>query len=585
MASDVRGVALGLYVTDEVVTGVLARSTRGSVSIRAVGAVSTPAGCFADGIVRDPAQLGHAVRQLCRSLGTRTAAVSVAVASSVVDLRTLQLPEVPEREQRMLVRGELEQIGVLPHSKGGLDFLWVPTQRDDDRHDADAFVCSAPDAAIDSMRDAMRAAGLTIQCLEAVSFSLVRAASALPVGGEQAEASGYHGSGAAGGRRCAYLMPAADHSDLCFHDGVGVRYVRRIASGMREIAGAAAMDLDGMPPDASAPIWGAQDPAATEADIGRTYTGGGAGLFRQEVARSISYYGRGRAPDVLPERLWVLGPINDAERVRTVLEEQPLNLPVETADPLATFPLPPVSTSLLPTPDALLAALGAALAEASSSVPAINVAIQEADAVQRRKAPTTLAFGLAGSTVWMLCALAASVMLTVMEWRLQARSSSVTAKVAAAVAERAGPERDEKVYAAAVGKIDLSAVPAAEVLGRVAQAWTPGMTVNRIKLDAERKLDVEGLATTPEPMQTFSTTLARGDVLVVPIFDMMKQQATGGYEFRVTADWPDVAGHRYDPPAPQTTAGALSSGDLDALSNAQRTWRGGAAGMDGSVRQ
>jgi hypothetical protein len=268
-----------------------------------------------------------------------------------------------------------------------------------------------------------------------------------------------------------------------------------------------------------------------------------------------------------------------------VLESEQLNLPVTTDDPLDTFGLPPFSTSLLPTHDAILAALGAALAETSSSVPPINVAIQEADAVSRRKAPTTLAFRLAGSTVWMLCALAAAVTLTVLEWKLQARRTAVTARVAAAVAERAGPERDEKVYAAAVGRIDLSAVPAGEVLGRVARAWTPGMTVNRVKLDAERKLDVEGLATTPEPMQTFSATLARGDVLVVPIFDMMKQQATGGYEFRVTADWPDVAGRRYDPPAPQTTAGALSSGDLDALSNAQRTWRGGAAGMDGSVRQ
>ncbi|MCX6362459.1 MAG: hypothetical protein NT029_21920, partial [Armatimonadetes bacterium] len=170
------------------------------------------------------------------------------------------------------------------------------------------------------------------------------------------------------------------------------------------------------------------------------------------------------------------------------------------------------------------------------------------------------------------------------EWRLEARSAEVTTKVAAAVAERAGPERDEKVYAAAVGKIDISAVPAAEVMGRVARAWTSGLTVSRIKLDADRKLEVEGLATTPEPMQTFATTLSRGDVLVVPIFDMMKQQATGGYEFRVTTDWPDVGGRRHDPPAPQTTAGALDAGDLDALSHAKDTWRGGAAGMNGSVR-
>ena len=64
MASDVRGVTLGLYVTEDVITGVLARSARGSVSVRALGAVSTPAGCFAEGTVRDPAHLGHAVRQL-----------------------------------------------------------------------------------------------------------------------------------------------------------------------------------------------------------------------------------------------------------------------------------------------------------------------------------------------------------------------------------------------------------------------------------------------------------------------------------------------------------------------------------------
>ncbi|MCX6361237.1 MAG: pilus assembly protein PilM, partial [Armatimonadetes bacterium] len=400
MASDVRGVTLGIYVSEEAITGILARSTRGSVSIRAVGAVMTPPGIFADGMVREPAHLGHAVRQLCRSLGAKTASVSVAMSPSSVDLRALQLPDVPERERRMLVRGELEQIGALPHGKGGLDFLWAATQRDDERHDADVFACSAPDAAIDSMRDAMRAAGLTVHCLEASSLSLMRAAATLPVGDQVSDASGHSGGGSAAGRRCAYLMPSAEHSDLCFHDGTGVRFIRRITSGMREIAGASGIDVD-TSTAAAAPVWGATDPAATETDIAQAYGGGGMGLFRQEVVRSFQYYARGRAPDLLPERLRILGPAKDVERVRSVLE-QSLQVPMDTDDPLATFGLPPVSTSLLPMPDALLAALGAALAETASTVPPINVGMQEAEAVSRRQAPTTLAFGLAGSTVWVL---------------------------------------------------------------------------------------------------------------------------------------------------------------------------------------
>ena len=91
------------------------------------------------------------------------------------DLRALRLPEIPQAERRILVRGELEEADVLPPSHGAFDFLWIPAPIQEGRRQADVYAFYTGDQAVDATHQALRQAGLRLTHLEPAFVSLVRA--------------------------------------------------------------------------------------------------------------------------------------------------------------------------------------------------------------------------------------------------------------------------------------------------------------------------------------------------------------------------------------------------------------------------
>ncbi len=219
MASDTRGATLGLFIGKESIVAVFVRTDHGGTRITASGQAATPSGSVTEGAVMDPVRLGHAIRILLRTMKARPSSAVVAVPPEVCGMRAFRLPEVPERERRALVRGELETVEALRLGAGAFGFLWSEAPAQEDRKEADVFAFYCDDPIVDGIRETLAVAGLRLTAIEPYSIAVMRAYVRTrevlkPV---------------------ALLCPSANHSDLCILDGKEVRYLRRIVGGWDDI--------------------------------------------------------------------------------------------------------------------------------------------------------------------------------------------------------------------------------------------------------------------------------------------------------------------------------------------------------------
>ncbi len=510
MPADTRGTNLGLYLSPEVIIAAFSRTGRGQVRVAAVGTTTTPGGCLDGGGIRDPIRVGTAIRSLLRGMRSRATSASVVLPPSASAMRAFRLPDAPAREQRLLVRGELEQTGALPIGTGAFGFLWLQAPIEEERREADVFAFYADDALVDSVREALRIANLRLDAIEPYSVSTMRAYMAArsdtgPV---------------------ALLCPSADHTDLCIHDGSHVRYMRRIPGGWEEmrytrppLGDAAALGEDGSNAGAYAPGLGA-DPASTSA-----------AFLAAEVARSFAFYSREYRDSDVPRSLVVLAPQTFAGSIAEVLEGV-VPIPVVADDPAHTLDLPEPAEgeqgSL-----GYLAAAGVGFGDPGALIPHVDSSRQEASAIVRRRAPNVLLMGMAASTVWMLVSLAATVALALMNMSAEQQSSDLQRRLDEEWAKREAPQRSQEIFTAARASQLKTALPAATVLASVAQAYTDQIAIRTVKVETGAKVTIEGDAQTPESMQQFAANLAKTPGVIGPSFDMMHQDENGNLSFRV----------------------------------------------------
>src|SRR5690349_7426422 len=161
MAADLRGTtAVSLLITPRVLIAVQVRANGRGPEIIARGSIKTPKGAVEGAFVQEPGRLAQAIRTLWRTMNLRARSVTVTLPSPDYNLRALRLTDSPIREQRALVRGELEQVAALPIGSGGFDFIWLTAPPGDDAP-AEVTAYYASDAVVDIVRDALHRAGLS----------------------------------------------------------------------------------------------------------------------------------------------------------------------------------------------------------------------------------------------------------------------------------------------------------------------------------------------------------------------------------------------------------------------------------------
>jgi Tfp pilus assembly PilM family ATPase len=545
MATDSRGYALGLLITAGSVFAAQARIRNEEVEITAWNVVETPEGAVEGTSIIDPSRVAQAIRLLLRQMGiARMRSASVALLSPSYSMRTLRLPDVPVGERRTLVRGELEQVGVLPFGGGAFDFLWVPGPTVEGRRTADVYAYHTSDAEVDAIRETLRLAGLQLDSVEPASLAMMRAClDALPEP-----------------QTMAVLCTAQKHSDMCIHDGQRVRHMRRIPAGWADL-----LQTEGQP----APLGIAPEPEEAAArplrDEMTDFDLGGSGaketteepveslglrhtpslaFLASEIVRTLAFYSREYPDAPVPRSLAILGSAPVIQDFRRVMEGS-LPLPITKDDPLAAVGLPPAAlTGGDDWGAGFLTAVGAALgaASAETSLPVVDISQQEKAAITRRRAPTVLLVGMAGSTLWMVLAAVAAIGLTFLESSAQEESSRLGQEIARVKEERAAKLKYQELLAAAQVARAKSEIPAADILGRVAAAAMPGVAVTGIKADSDGKVSIEGEALDTSSMQRFANAINEGRSTRLPYFEMMRRDEKGRLSFRLVAMFREKAG-------------------------------------------
>jgi len=528
MAGDVRGANLGLYLCPEVIIAVFTRSVRGAVRIASVGTTPMPRGGMDVSMVRDPARVGQAIKALLRSMRSRVTSASVAMPPASSGMRSYRLPDAPDREKRLLVRGELENSGALPLGAGAFGHLWIRTPSEEDRSEADVFAFYSDDLGIENVRESLRLAGLRLECIEPYSVAAMRA---YLLSRERPEP-------------VAMVCASDAHTDLCIHDGKQVRYFRRIIGGWDDLRYERSYEGGAPSGGAAAPVYplGAS-PAADADDTASSEplppdTASTRGFLAAEIARSFAYYSRDyRAADV-PRSLVVLS----AERIAQNIVDSigsAIPIPVSIDDASSKLELPENTAGeggLL----GFLAAAGTALGDNAEAMPRVDTSRQEAAAITRRQAPNILLMGMAGSTVWMICCVAALVALAILQSNVSSENSRLQAEINTEWEKHAAPLRNQEVFAEARNAQTKVAVSAPAVLAAIGQAYTPYMSAGKIEIQAESKVVIEGTALTPESLQEFVDNLAATGALGTPAFDMMHQDADGRFSFRILGSCKDL---------------------------------------------
>ena len=567
-----RNSSVALTIGDRYLSAVQVAASESGLEVTAHCAIECPRGAVRDGVVQDAPAVAQAVRNLWRTAGLRDRAAAVVLPTTGYFLRALQFPDIPERERRSIVRGELEQDGALPSGGGAFDFIWLKSA---DAGQADAYTFFASQAAIEGIREAIRLAGLQLCSVEPESVGLMRA---------------YVGSRPR--RPMALLCPASKHCDLCIHDGVQIRQFRRIPSGWddlekdeaaAEIAHAArpaaerqaaqAAFLGGDEPEEEAPadlghlpsvVWSddaegirstssppprppAPRPAPrppishsplTELDE--------APFLVSEIARSLAFYAREHEDELRPSALVILGPSQHVDGIHALLDGSQ-GIPVLTSDLAADLHLDSADLRLLTGcgEDAqMLAAAGAAGGQRGfhGGIPAIDLSWLDPQARRRTAGARRFAVaGLAGGAAWLLASAVAATVLAVMEMASGEESSRLSQVIQEVKTARAPALRYHQVTGQARAAEARVKIPAGTVLGRVAAAASPQVALASLDVAADGKVSLSGEAASPRAIQNFALDIGRGQSLRLPVAQSIERDTNGRYTFRIVARFRDAA--------------------------------------------
>ncbi len=537
------GESLGLVLGKDAFVAVSVRAERESYRAISVSAVEPPPGSMEGAIVTEAARMGDITKTLRRQMNLEVRSLTVSLRSTGYGMRTVRLPDVPAREQRMLVRGELEGSGTLPPGGGGMDFIWSPLPYTEDKHLADVFAYYANDTTLDPLYQALRSAGVQVNAIEPSSLSMMR---------------GYLACSGSGGP-IALLCPSEKYTDLCLHDGVRVRYIRRIPAGILDITGEAPagptnfstqiQETPASAPEARpASAWERLEAEAAAAvpsplmvediedddavlEAGGLQATGGASFIVSEVNRSLAFHSREHGMESTPASLVLLA----TRPVADLLSEQlagKLSVPIDTTDPISQATWPTDVSALRA--DLLLAALGSALGSAGLDygVPLVDVSQQERVAEARRRAPNLLFAGMAGSTIWMIGAAVAAISLAILENNTGSHLNDVKTEIERVKTEQAPGLRYRDLMNAVQTVRRASQVPASSVLGRIAASLRPGVSLTGVNVSGN-KVEIDGKAMGTGSVQTFAYALGQGRAVVLPYIESLKREPAGRLTFRI----------------------------------------------------
>jgi Tfp pilus assembly PilM family ATPase len=149
------------------------------VRVRRMGQVELPPGAVRDGEVVDAAAVGGALRQLWSDAGFSRRPVHVAIASSRVIVRPVEMPVMADGDTRAALRFQLGDFVPLAPEQTVFDFQQLaPDPARPDEHQV--LLAAAPREVVEPLADALKHAGLRIAHIDIAAVALARLGPSTP---------------------------------------------------------------------------------------------------------------------------------------------------------------------------------------------------------------------------------------------------------------------------------------------------------------------------------------------------------------------------------------------------------------------
>ena len=295
-------------------------------------------------------------------------------------------------------------------------------------------------------------------------------------------------------------------------------------------------------PGISEPLEPASQPVPARG-VAEMETSSKGAFLAAEVVRSLAFFAREYGEDKRPSSIAIIGSEKIARDIKLALSTVQ-SIPVVFTDPLTDIDSPRsiASSAVDADPSEYASAIGAALGAMGleNGLPVIDVSQQEELARTRRIAPLALLAGIAGSTVWMVLAVIASITLTVLESKGQSESGRLAAKIVQTRKDQEPALWYQQKYAAAKAEQSKSQIPAGSVLGRVASSSRSGISLKQLGVSHDGKVTLGGNAISVTDLQNFALAVGKGKSIRTAVIQSMHQEPIGGLTFTIQGNFPKV---------------------------------------------
>ncbi|MCX7571397.1 type IV pilus assembly protein PilM [Tumebacillus sp. DT12] len=196
--------ALGLEITDQRLLLAEVFKKRDRSVLQGIVQTSIPSEVIEDGKIKQVDTLAELLRRTLREGDIRTKRVNLVVPSQFVVIRQLQMPDLPKKQIRKLIDFELQNSIHLPFDEPFYDFVKVEKNEGDRASQAlidaeaatgqkmcDITLIASSRAAIDSVVETARLAGLKPQSVDIRALALDRACRILGSEADQRQATMY----------------------------------------------------------------------------------------------------------------------------------------------------------------------------------------------------------------------------------------------------------------------------------------------------------------------------------------------------------------------------------------------------------
>jgi Tfp pilus assembly PilM family ATPase/Tfp pilus assembly protein PilN len=533
---------VGLTFTEDAVRLVAAQQLpTGDVQIEQVVSVVLPPEALAERGIADFEKATDAVRSALSEVNGPIRSVVVGLPSRATIAHGLSLPTVPIKEQRALVRSEIDLLNLLPPGQEAFDFLIFP--RPDDasppkdtaaKGDA-AFFFAAEQYIVEQFRAVVTEAGGRVTGIEPSEYAATRVAQGQVMNSPLALA----------------VSIGAHHTYLqFFHQGLPV-YARRLDVGAEQILPESSMEPGQAAPQTSDPSsvatsptasaetppaedalagigapatpWqlvgltlpGMQSPTASDEESADSPTGfmdvsaqvqGTTSRERllSEIARSLDYFGREYRIDttdiaiiLLPNRASLA---YLSARAASVLEQPVHGASIEDAASLA-----PSVQQLTASGSDYTVPLGLVLGQMGAqwaALPILDLGRDAAEAARARKVPRLLIGASAVGAVLVATGIAVAFTLEQQALPVRIELESTQHSLQGLIAEEQKARTDSMQQMDLVRQIRLQNMPWTNILRNVARAVPAGVGLTRVMVQGGT-LGITGDTTDPNRVVQF----------------------------------------------------------------------------------